>query len=194
MPEDLQKQLDFIIEIDKMKTVYRQTMTMDGSRAESDAEHSWHFAMAALLLQRYAARPIDINRVVQMALVHDLVEIYAGDTCAYDTVGYADKEQREKEAADKLFALLPAEQGLTLRLLWEEFDQMQTADALYASALDRLMPFLSNLQTQGYTWLRHNVSAEQIYTRLRPIQHAVPALWDYIEENIQQAKAKGYVK
>jgi putative hydrolase of HD superfamily len=195
MKDRLRKQLAFIVEIDKMKTVYRQTLVLDGSRTETDAEHSWHIALAAVLLYEYAVEDgVDLHRVLQMALVHDLVEIYAGDTFAYDITGYQSKAEREKQSADKLFALLPEDQAALFRKLWEEFDAMETPDARYAAAIDRLQPFISNANTKGYTWVNHNVNAEQIYTRMRPVETALPDVWEYVEEVIKEAREKGYVK
>ncbi len=148
MTEKLSKQLEFLIEADKMKTVFRQTLVMDKSRQENDAEHSWHFALMALTLYEYAGFDgVDINRVLKMALLHDLVEIYAGDTFAYDNVGSIDKQIREQKAADRLFSLLPSELATEYRQLWEEFDAMETPDSKYAAAIDRLQPFISNYKT-----------------------------------------------
>lgn len=194
MTDKLQKQLQFLIEVDKMKTILRQTILMDKSRQETDAEHSWHFALMALTLFEYAASDqIDINRVIRMALLHDLVEIYAGDTFAYDTAGLLDKEAKEIEAADKLFALLPEEQAHEFRALWEEFDQMETPDAMYAAAIDRLQPFISNYQTDGHTWVLHKVSADKVYQRMMPIKSALPELWFFVEDVIQDAIGKGHI-
>jgi putative hydrolase of HD superfamily len=190
-----EKQLSFLTEIDKMKTVLRQTMLIDKSRQETDAEHSWHFAVTAITLYEYAADPgVDINRVVRMALLHDLVEIYAGDTFAYDAKGNQSKEKREKDAADRLFSLLPEEQGAEYRALWEEFDAMETPDALYASAIDRLQPFINNSMTQGYTWVKHGVKKESVLKRMAPIRAALPALWGFVEQVIADACEKGYLK
>lgn len=195
MKEALRNQLQFIIEIDKMKTVLRQTLLMDKSRQETDAEHSWHFAMMAWVLEAYAVdEEVNINRVIKMALLHDLVEIYAGDTFAYDTEGYESKMQREKEAADKLFALLPLEQAKEYRALWEEFDAMVTPDAKYASAIDRLQPFISNYMTNGHTWVKHQVEKSAVYKRMAPVKEAIPQLWEFVEEVIQEACDKKYLK
>ncbi|OJU14358.1 MAG: hypothetical protein BGN88_05630, partial [Clostridiales bacterium 43-6] len=159
MTEKLQKQMEFLTEADKMKTIFRQTLVMDKSRRENDAEHSWHFALMALTLAEYAASDeVDINRVLKMALLHDLIEIYAGDTFAYDSTGNTDKEAREQAAADKLFALLPPEQAKEFRSLWEEFDEMETPDALYAASIDRLQPLLSNFNTEGHTWVKYHIT------------------------------------
>ena len=149
----LDQQLKFTAEIDKMTGILRRTMLIDGSRRENDAEHSWHIAVMALLFSEYAIEPVDVARAIKMCVVHDLIEIYAGDTFAYDPVGNKDKEQREQAAADKLFAMLPQEQGQEIRSLWEEFDEMKTPDAKYAACMDRLQPFLHNTLTQGHTWI-----------------------------------------
>ena len=195
MTERMKQQLDFIIEIDKMKSIYRQTMVTDCSRAETDAEHSWHFAMGALLLYEYAAEDgVDLHRVIQMALSHDLVEIYAGDTFAYDTQGYTDKPEREQDAADKLFAILPPDQGAFFRALWEEFERMDTPTARYAAAIDRLMPLISNHVTKGYTWMKHGVTQAQIYKRMRPLESALPELWEYVEQVVREARENQFVR
>ena len=194
MTDKLKQQLEFLSEVDKMKSVTRQTLLSDKSREETDAEHSWHFALMAITLFEYAGfETVDINRVVRMALVHDLVEIYAGDTFAYDIQGLADKEAREKAAADKLFALLPREQAGEFRSLWEEFDRMETPDAIYASAIDRLQPFLNNYLTDGHTWVKHGVTIEQVYNRMAPVKTALPQLWEYIEYVIRDSCEKGYI-
>jgi len=195
MDERLKGQLQFLHEADKMKNVFRQTIIADKSREENDAEHSWHFALMAMTLAEYAGIDgVDINRVIQMAILHDMVEIYAGDTFAYDTKGYETKEKRENEAADKLFSLLPAEQGARYRGLWEEFDRMETPDAVYASAIDRLHPFFMNYLTDGHTWVKHGVSADMIYERMAPVKAALPALWEFIEYVVRDSRAKGYIK
>jgi putative hydrolase of HD superfamily len=193
MDENLKQQLAFIVEIDKMKSVYRLSLLMDKSRRETDAEHSWHFAMAAMLFAEYADDSVDINRVIKMALVHDLVEIYAGDTPAYDTVGYMDKPQRETAAADKLFSMLPSAQAQELYGLWREFEEMETADAKYAAGLDRFMPLLSNYMTDGHTWAQNHVHEDQIYKRMGIIETAIPKLWPYVQQVINESVEKGHV-
>ncbi len=194
MTEKLQKQMEFLTEADKMKTIFRQTLVMDKSRRENDAEHSWHFALMALTLAEYAASDeVDINRVLKMALLHDLIEIYAGDTFAYDSTGNTDKEAREQAAADKLFALLPPEQAKEFRSLWEEFDEMETPDALYAASIDRLQPLLSNFNTEGHTWVKYHITLSQIYKRMAPIKTAIPALWEFVEFVIRDSLEKGYI-
>ena len=195
MNDRLKQQLRFLSEVDQMKNVLRQTLLADKSRQETDAEHSWHFALMALTLYEYAGIDgVDIDRVIRMALIHDLIEIYAGDTFAYDVKGNESKEEREKEAADKLYSLLPGEQAAEYRALWEEFDRMETPDALYASAVDRFQPFLSNYLTDGHTWVKHGVSVGQIYQRMAPVKAALPELWEFIEYVIRESLGKGYVQ
>jgi putative hydrolase of HD superfamily len=193
MEQQLQQQLNFIMEVDRMKTIYRKTLVMDRSREETDAEHSWHLALAAMILAEHAEAGTDINKAIRMALVHDLVEIYAGDTFAYDEQGNATKTEREQAAAEKIFNLLPVGQAPQVRVLWEEFERMDTQEALYAAALDRLLPFISNHLTEGHTWRKHGVSAAQIYHRMQPVKKALPGLWDYIEQVVGEAVEKGYV-
>nr|MBQ4319900.1 HD domain-containing protein [Clostridia bacterium] len=192
--ERLQKQIGFIIELDKMKSVFRQTLLIDHTRHENDAEHSWHFAMCALLLREYAAPEVNVDRAIRMALVHDLIEIYAGDTFAYDDSGNMSKDAREKAAADKLFSKLDDDQGLELRALWEEFDAVETPDSLYAAALDRLQPLINNHMTEGHTWVEHGVSKDSVLKRMAPIKTAIPPLWDFVEYVIADAIEKGYLK
>ena len=194
MTDKLKNQLEFLAEIDKMKNIFRRTLVMDKSRRENDAEHSWHFAMMALTLHEYAVSDsIDINRVLKMALVHDLIEIYAGDTFAYDSVANEDKSEREKVSADKLYALLPEEQSKEFRGLWEEFEEAKTPDAAYAAAIDRLQPFFSNYKTDGYTWGLYGVRVEQIYKRMAPVKDTMPALWEFVEFVIEDSCKKGHI-
>jgi putative hydrolase of HD superfamily len=195
MTAQLTKQLQFLAEADKMKSVYRQTLLADKSREETDAEHSWHFALMAMSLFEYVGIPgVDLDRVIKMALVHDLVEVYAGDTFAYDALGYESKARREADAADKLFALLPAGQASEYRSLWEEFDREETPDAIYAAAIDHLQPFLNNYLTNGHTWVKHGISATQVYRRMDIVKTALPALWEFVESVIQDSLAKGYIQ
>ena len=191
----LEQQMRFLVEVDMMKSVYRRTILIDKTRRESDAEHSWHFALMAMLLAEYAdPEKVDCARVIRMALVHDLIEIYAGDTFAYDVQGNQDKRQRETEAADKLFALLPEDQAAEIRALWEEFDAMETPDAQYAAAIDRLQPFLNNYLTQGHTWGLGGVKSAQVYERMDPIRVALPEVWPFVDKMIQESIEKGYLE
>lgn len=191
----LERQIRFILEIDRLKTVVRQTLLTDRSRQETDAEHSWHLALIAVLLSEYAAEGgIDVARVVKMALVHDIVEIDAGDTYCYDDKGAIDKPARERAAADRLFALLPEDQCREMRALWEEFEARKTAEAKYAAALDRLQPLLQNYATGGAMWRKHGVGAEKVLERNRHIGEGAPELWKYAENLIRSAVEKGYLQ
>jgi putative hydrolase of HD superfamily len=192
--ERLDKQLMFSAEIDKMTSILRRTLLVDKSRRENDAEHSWHIAMMATLFEEYASEPVDIGRVVQMCLAHDLIEIYAGDTFAYDEKGNEDKADREKAAADKLFAQLPEEQGSMIRALWEEFDAMETADAKYAACMDRLQPFLHNTLTDGHTWIEGGTDRGKVRKRMAIIKEFMPEVYDWVEANIDRAIGEGWLK
>lgn len=187
----LARRLDFIIEIDKMKNVFRRTLIVDGSRRENDAEHSWHLAVMAMILEDYAAEGTDISRVVKMALVHDLIEVYAGDTFAYDEIGNETKAQREKAAADKLFAILPAPQGDEIRALWEEFEARLTPEAKFANAMDRLQPLINNYLTDGHTWKEGAVRSEQVLARNEPLRESVPELWQVVVKIVDASIKKG---
>ena len=191
---NLQKQLSFIVEVDKVKNVMRRTLLIDGSRRENDAEHSWHLAIMAMLLTEYAEdKNFTLDRVLKMVIVHDLVEIYAGDTFAFDVQGNLEKEEKEKKAADKLFGQLPEDQAKQFRKLWEEFDEAKTPDARYAAALDRLQPFIHNLCTEGHTWVLAKVTKEQVYKRSGLSMEVLPALKPWMEEQINEAIKKGWI-
>lgn len=193
-PSRLSRQIEFLVEIDKLKHVVRQTWLMDGSRRENDAEHSWHLAALALLLGEYAAEPgLDLLRVLKMVVVHDLVEIDAGDTFAYDTVGAKDKELREQRAAERIFNILPTDQATEIRSLWNEFEARQTPEARYATALDRFQPILHNYYTQGKAWRHHGITADQVIQRNRSIAEGAPELWRHVVGLIRDAVEKGYM-
>ena len=191
--ERLDQQLKFTAEIDKMTSVYRRTMLISGIRNENDAEHSWHIAVMAMLLTEYAAEPVDIGRVVRMCVVHDLVEIEAGDTFAYDDQGNIGKAERERIAADKLFSRLPEDQGSMIHGLWEEFDAMETPDAKYAACVDRLQPFLHNVLTDGHTWRNGKVARASVEKRISVIREFMPEVYRWMEANIEQAVEKGWL-
>lgn len=191
--ERLRKQLEFIREIDKAKTVLRRSVLLDRSRRENDAEHSWHLAVMAILLVEYANEPVDLLKVVKMLLIHDLVEIDAGDTYAYDAKGHEDKYEREQRAADRIFGLLPQEQGEELRRLWEEFEERRTPEARFAVAMDRLQPVMLNYLTEGVVWRQHGVKSEQVIARNRHIAEGSEVLWEAAAEYIQDAVRKGYL-
>ncbi len=190
----LQQQLAFIVEIDHLKQVLRRSTLMAGNRRENTAEHSWHIAVMALLLQEHAAEPVDLLHVLKLLLVHDIVEIDAGDTFAYDTGGYESKLARETQAAERIFGLLPAEQRDEFRALWEEFDACASGDARYANMVDRLMPTLHNLHNDGGTWRESGVSLAAVVHRLHPIEEGSPFIWATIREQIDHAVELGQIQ
>lgn len=193
MSNKLEKQVKFLLEVDKMKNILRQTLKLTDRSREDDAEHSWHFALMAFVLSEYASESVDINRVIKMALVHDLVEIYAGDTYAYDIENNKSKAEREKASADKLFSILPEEQGKEIRDLWEEFDAEQTPDACFAAAIDRLQPMLNNYYTDGQSWKNHKVASASVYKRMEPIRRASEELWQFAASLVDDAVKKGWL-
>lgn len=190
----LTQQLDFILEIDKLKQISRQTRLTDGSQRENSAEHSWHLAMMAIALQEYAATPVDLLRVLKMLLLHDLVEIDAGDTFAFDVQANQNKAAREQQAADRLFGLLPADLATPLRALWHEFEAVETADAQFAKALDCLQPFLHNCQNHGGTWKEHGITRDRVLWRMQAVQQGAPDLWATVQHLIDQSIERGYLR
>ena len=191
--ERLNKDIQFILELDKMKSILRQTTLMDGSRRENDAEHSWHISVMAMVLSEYANEKIDLCKVIKMLLIHDLVEIYAGDTFCYDMEGNKSKKERELEAADKIFGMLDEDKGRELRSLWDEFEEMKTNEAVFAAAMDRMEPLFSNYYSDGGTWKKFNISKEQVYKRIEPIKYASDELWQFVVNMIEYAIKKGYI-
>lgn len=192
--EKLKNQIKFVMVIDEMKNIFRRNLIIDGSRRENDAEHSWHLAMLAMILEEYSAEKIDLERVLKIALVHDLIEVYAGDTFAYDEKGYEDKEERERQAADKLFGMLDSVQGAEIRALWDEFEAMETAESRYANAIDRIQPLILNYMTNGHTWKLGDVHSTQIYKRMDIIRTATPELWHIVEGIINTSIEIGILK
>lgn len=190
----LDQQLKFSAEIDKMTEVYRRTMLISGVRNENDAEHSWHIAVMALLLKEYCVEEPNVERAIKMCVVHDLIEIYAGDTFAYDVAGNASKAEREEAAADKLYSQLPPEQGAELRALWEEFDAMETTDAKYAACLDRTQPLLHNTLTEGHTWRNNGAVRSQVEARAQIIKEFMPEVYAWIMKNLDRGVEKGWLK
>lgn len=192
--EKINQLLRFTAEVDKMTAIKRRTMLIDGSRRENDAEHSWHIALMAMLFKDYAPEGCDVPRAACMCIVHDLVEIYAGDTFAYDDAANVGKEERERIAADKLFSELPSEIAFEFRSLWEEFDAMDTPDSKYAAAMDRLQPYLHNTLTEGHTWKEGNPSIEQVNRRMSPALECIPEVRNWYEENIKRGVEKGWLR
>ena len=188
-----ERQIQFILEVDKLKTILRRTYLIHQNRSENTAEHSWHLAIMAILLAEHANEPVDVARVVKMVLIHDIVEIDAGDTYFYDTAGALDKAEREHAAADRLFGILPADQGQELRELWEEFDAGETADARFALALDRFMPQLHNYHTHGRSWAEHGITAERVIEGNASMATGSATLWECARSLLDDAVAKGFL-
>lgn len=190
----LNRQLNFIVQTDQLKHVLRQTYLIHDQRHENSAEHSWQIALMALTLVEFSLEPIDILRVIQMLLLHDLVEIDAGDTYCYDAAANQEKSLREEDAAKRIFGLLPDEQAEEYHNLWREFERRSTSEARFAAALDRLMPILHNFYTQGKSWQEHGITVEQVLTRNQHIAEGAPRLWQFVQELIDEAVTRGYLK
>ncbi|MBH8551918.1 HD domain-containing protein [Nostocaceae cyanobacterium CENA357] len=190
----LTQQFQFIIEIDRLKQILRQTLLTDGSRRENSAEHSWHLAMMAIALAEYTPEGVDLFHAIKMLLIHDLVEIDAGDTFCYDVQGNHSKAEKEAQAALRLFGILPANQGSELRLLWEEFETGKTPTAKFAAALDRIQPLLHNQQTEGGTWRIHGIRRDQVMKRVAPVETGAPELWPFVLQLIEDCVAAGYLQ
>lgn len=188
------QQIAFLLEMDKMKNIYRQTRVLHEDRAENDAEHAWHLAMLALVLHEYANEPVDLQKVLATVLIHDVVEIDAGDTYAYDAAGNATKAEREQKAADRLYGLLPPEQGAYLRQLWDEFEAQSTPEARFANALDRVQPLLLNYTKHGESWKTHGTRKEQVMQRMQPVYDGSQTLGAFASEIIRRAAEEGLLK
>ena len=193
MMERLEKQMEFILEVDKVKKIVRQTYLSDASRKENDAEHSWHLALMAVLLKEYSNEEVDLAKVIPMVLIHDLVEIDAGDTYAYDEAGAKTKRERETKAADRIFGLLPSNQGTWLRELWEEFEAYETAEAKFAHVLDNAQPHLLNDASNGRSWAEHGVHKSQIYKRNEHTSEGSREIWEYMKKLVDKHIQLGYV-
>lgn len=194
--QKLNQKLDFILELDKLKGVYRQSVVpSDNSRRENSAEHSWHAAMVALIFQSYAEEDIDISRVVKMLLIHDVVEIYAGDTFAFAEQSVLDgQEEKEINALNRLFALLPEEEALAYKALWFEYEAVETADGRYAKAIDCIQPLISNLNNNGASWKEHTgVTKEKVLWRNRHLKDLAPKLWAYVNLELNKAVDAGWL-
>ena len=187
----LHEQIEFLCAIDELKNVQRQTTLLDGSRRENSAEHSWHLALYAMVLAEYGGEDLDLCRVLRMVLVHDIVEIDAGDTYIYDEQGQETKEERERQAADRLFGLLPADQAGMLRAAWDEFEERRTPEARFAYAVDRMQPLLHNHRTGGAAWRRHGITADQVYDKNHPIGDGAPRLWELARKLVEASVERG---
>ncbi|WP_299974003.1 HD domain-containing protein [uncultured Pseudoteredinibacter sp.] len=195
LQQQLQQQLAFIAEMDRLKAVYRQTTVKeDGDRFENSAEHSWHIALMAHVFAPLVGEPVDINRACLMLLLHDIVEIDAGDTFAFASAAdIAAKADKESEAADRLFGLLPSSQAADYRALWQEYEDAESADARFAKAMDCLLPLIQNMNNEGGSWRRHQVSRSKVLKRNQYLEHSAPRLWAYALEQIDLALANGWL-
>ena len=190
----LVQQVQFIAEVDKLKDIFRQSLTTQSRRNENDAEHSWHLCLCAIVLAEHANTPnLDLLRVLKMLILHDLVEIDAGDTFAYDVARLADQHEREARAADRIFGLLPPDQAAEFRALWDEFEEKVTPEAKFATALDRFQPMLLNCRTEGAAWQRHGVTHDRVIARNQHVAEGSAAIWDYVQEMVQAAVDAGHL-
>lgn len=194
MDERLQKQLDFVLEIDKEKNIFRQTHLSSHGRRENDAEHAWHMAVMAYLLREYANEPVDIGRVMLMCLIHDIVEIEAGDTYAYDAESLKTQKAREDAAKEKIYSILPEDQKREFIALFDEFEDNETPEARYAHAMDNLQPLLLNHSNDGGDWIGHQVTAEQVYGRQRKTRLGSEILFQVSDAIIRENMKKGYIR
>jgi len=191
----LEQQMNFILEIDKIKKIGRQTYLSDASRKENDAEHSWHLALMAMVLNEYANEKVDVLKTMCMVLIHDIIEIDAGDTYAYDEIGNQSKREREEKAADRIFNILPKDQAVYMRELWEEFEKGETAEAKFAVALDKIQPTMLNDASGGKAWEEHGIGISQVINRNVRTPEGSKQLWEfakehYLEPNVDKGKLK----
>ncbi len=193
MKDDFKKRIDFLLEIDKIKQIFRRTKLFDQSRVENDAEHSWHLAMMAITFADYANENVDLLRVIKMVLIHDIVEIDAGDYIVYTNKGN-EKKQKEVEGANRIFNILPKELAAELLELWFEFEKNETADANFANAIDRLEPIMQNYYSKGEAWIKHNIKADQIRKVNKKIEKGSKKLWEYTLSLVDETVEKGYIK
>lgn len=188
---NFEKQIAFIMELDKMKHIIRQNYLSNAGRKENDAEHSWHLAVMACVLAEHANEKVDVLRTIKMLLVHDVVEIDAGDTYAYDAAANVDKREREVKAAERIFGLLPKEQAEEYRGLWDEFEEMKTPESKFANTIDKFHPFLLNAASGGKSWKEHGVSKTQVLERNKRTHEGSETIWQYQKEQIEIHAAKG---
>jgi len=183
--ERIDAQLAFLIEADKLKSTLRATTLCCGTRRENSGEHSWHIALYAMVMAEHATRPVNIDRVIKMLLVHDIVEIDAGDNPIHGNHDPAEMEAVEQAAAKRIFGLLPSDQAAAFRALWDEFEAAQTDDAIFAKSIDRVQPVISNLETDGGTWPEYNVTQAQLHSRVGiKVQRGAPAIWNALKSRI----------
>lgn len=192
--ERLKKQVEFLIEIDKIKHIFRKTKLFNGSRFENDAEHSWHLAVMALVMSEYSNEKIDVSKVIKMVLIHDIVEIDAGDVIVYDTQMRELAEQRENLAAERIFGILPDDQKEEFISLWREFEEKETPESKFAAAIDRFEPILQNQLTEYYTWKAHDITLDTLYAKNNHIQDGSKVIWDVVKSIFFEAKNKAAIK
>jgi putative hydrolase of HD superfamily len=192
--DDLLKQIEFIKEIDKLKYIQRKTKLINSDRCENDAEHSWHLAMMAIVLAGHSNEPVDILKVVKMVLIHDIVEIDAGDTFIYDTVKNHSNTDEELLAAKRIFGLLPAEQAADFIAVWEEFEAGETSEAKFARSMDRLEPLLQNVSNNGGTWREFDVDYEKVYQKKKMIAQGSEELWEYADHLLNESVTRGILR
>jgi putative hydrolases of HD superfamily len=190
----LADQLGFVLEVDRLKSVLRRGYVADGSRRENTAEHSWTLALMALVLAEHAAEPVDVATVVRMVVIHDLVEVDAGDTYVYDDAGRAGKDARERAAADRLYGLLPGDQGAELRALWDEFEHGTSPEARFARSLDRFAGFLLNHASRGRSWRENGVTTDRVHAVNQAIDAGSPALWAEVQRRLADALDRGWLE
>lgn len=190
----LKQQVNFILETDRLKSIYRRTYLADGSRFENDAEHSWHLSLMAILLAEHSNSIIDILKVLKMVIIHDIIEIDAGDAYCYDAAANEGKAEREMAAAERLFSLLPPDQKEDLISTWQEFEKNETPEAQFANALDRFQPVNLNYASEGKSWQENSITFDQVIKRNSVIKSGSDKLWDYTKKIIDSAVTKSYIK
>jgi putative hydrolase of HD superfamily len=192
--ERFKKQIEFLIEIDKIKHIFRKTKLFNKSRFENDAEHAWHLAVMALVMNEYSNAEIDVSKVIKMVLVHDIVEIDAGDVIVYDTKMRTCAEEKECIAAERIFGILPEDQKEEFIGLWREFEEKKTPESKFAAAIDRFEPILQNQLTEYYTWKAHDITLDMLHDKNKHIQDGSKVIWDIVESIFLEAKNKGVIK
>jgi putative hydrolase of HD superfamily len=192
--ERLNKQIDFIVRIDELKKIVRQSALTDGSRQENVAEHSWHIAVMAILLAEYSSeKRIDILKVIKMLLIHDLVEIYAGDTFLYDDESKLKQNENEEKAAKRIFGILPEDQASDLQSLWDEFEDKETPESRFAKALDALHPVILGYANRGWSWKKHSITKQQVIDHKKPVKMGSETLWKYLQTLLEKAADEGFL-
>lgn len=190
----LARQIEFLVEVDKLKEVLRRTVVTQSRRSENSAEHTWHLCLVVVTLAEHANSPrLDLLRVLRMLLIHDLVEIDAGDTFAYDAAAMVGQHDREARAAERIFGLLPPDQAAEYRALWDEFEAHTTPEAQFALACDRFQAMLLNARTEGHAWKKHGVTHDRVLARNAAVQHGSHAIWEYATRMIEESVAKGHL-